>query len=876
MLERRASTISLSVISDSSSSRGSIAPSLRSPGFGGSGGRPSGPARRPSMVGAQPPAPLPPVITSTPSVDHSYSAPIVMTLSGTTGSTASAISSNSTLMNTIPSSPAVSSLLKHAGSSGARAVSTPSFLRRSASGYIGRRSGASTPSSSAAGSPLRNVIELVGEVDEHRPPPVPLPISAGGVSKSISEPQLGSGSLFIGTSISDSVLAVSPRTPLRPGGTRSRRVSLRGTIRTPDTATSAAYESSSSFADAEESNSPSDSEHHLFPRFETVDTDELPPRSPLSPIGPPSGRRTGSNSRSRPPNNRRRSRSGTVNRRSVTKQDSTTSIRTVVAMSSPGGRAQPKLFEDEQAAEAEAAEAGDEAAYDSSNFASSSRARDIRVHKERSRELEKLDRTNESGKGKQRRLTNSPETSMLAASDFGSEEGTPRLDTIDPATVLLSVPERDEPGQDLIPEPGSSLGLALGPVAHTDSHSRAPLGRRAGPVTPQLQIQPDNAVPVIISPGGVVDTPKPMEVDDSSGDSLNEYANVALTDSVRAIVRSDEERFRELAWEAVREELEYYAEKGDIQMCAHLATVAPGELSLNSMRQEQFVRAYVELLERNRMHAQAAYVRKYCTIEAVRSRALVHTAVNLACGRCRKPIDIALDSTSSMSTKRELRSQALCTNCQLGGARCSICRLPIEGLVIQCPVCTHGGHQDCVRRYYGSQPMRSLHAHEVPARPWHERLGLSGSGISSGPSSVRHATMPPAAARPPAHGMSLLTANAPSRAASLLSTISSAVPSPAMTSSASATVSSCADGSSGPVGTGAATATATHTVTTTEKNSSVDGGQNGAAARRTPTMMGHPCAAGCGHYCWVASMGQGQSDAAGGFLGLQVAGVAAH
>ncbi|KAH7104433.1 hypothetical protein BKA62DRAFT_460576 [Auriculariales sp. MPI-PUGE-AT-0066] len=57
-----------------------------------------------------------------------------------------------------------------------------------------------------------------------------------------------------------------------------------------------------------------------------------------------------------------------------------------------------KLFKDEQAAEAEAAEAGDEAAYDSSNFVSLSRARDIRVHKERSRELEKLDKTNESGR----------------------------------------------------------------------------------------------------------------------------------------------------------------------------------------------------------------------------------------------------------------------------------------------------------------------------------------------------------------------------------------------------------------------------------------------------------------------------------------------
>ena len=198
-------------------------------------------------------------------------------------------------------------------------------------------------------------------------------------------------------------------------------------------------------------------------------------------------------------------------------------------------------------------------------------------------------------------------------------------------------------------------------------------------------------------------------------------------------------------------------------------------------------------------------------------------------------------------------------------------RLPVDGLLIHCPVCTHGGHQDCIRRYYTSQPMRSLHLHEVPARPTHggvtERLISSAHSGTSSSNLVRQSNIPP---RGP--GVSLLTANAPSRAASLLSTIST-VPS-VIAGSTTGTVLSGTDISSDPPSLQIGVTGHSTTLSATELNASSD--RDRAETRKESQMMGHPCAAGCGHYCWVASLGQVEAGAGPGFLSGGLPAVSAH
>ncbi|EJD41071.1 hypothetical protein AURDEDRAFT_186730 [Auricularia subglabra TFB-10046 SS5] len=632
MLERRSSTVSL--LSDSSSSRGSRRSPLPL------GPRPSA-VRRPSIIAA---------------AEHAFSAPTVLTLAAIGGGTTSVTSAAGT--SGIVGSPAVSSLLKHAGGTmGGR----PNIIATQAMRIP--RSGRSTPNSSNPGSPLKHVVELGngnGNSDNMMSRSVSAPTMA---STSITEP------IFMSSSISIGALAsASTSSRPRPVG-RGRKPSLRGGVKVPESLTS--YESASVADDEGESSAGS---AHGF--------------QPSSDTGADSGDR---------PRKKRRPRSGTLGapgRRTLTKQESHASIRTVVAASPP--RAEQKLATSEDD-EAHAVE------------------------------------------------TPIPQVEVIEASS-------------------------------------GSLGLALGPLARRDESLVQSSRERGAHVESKASA-----------------SERKVELETPSEDSVNEYANVLLSETVRRAVRLDEDRYRQIGWAAVREELEYYAEKGDVQMCAHLATVAPDELLLAPLRVEQFVKAYVELLERSRMHTQAAYIRKHCTVPTVRERTQLHTSISLSCGRCKKP----LEGSSFLESQQPagVRSFTLCRSCRQGGARCSICRLPVQGLMILCPVCTHGGHQDCMRKYYPQQPMRAMPQPDLPAHPGqHVHAHL-------------HRDASP-------HQVSLLTAAAPSRAGSMLSTTSTS-----------------------------ASATSTYyTADSSEKERDRE-----EPRERTRPLMGHPCAAGCGHFCWVAN-----------------------
>lgn len=58
-------------------------------------------------------------------------------------------------------------------------------------------------------------------------------------------------------------------------------------------------------------------------------------------------------------------------------------------------------------------------------------------------------------------------------------------------------------------------------------------------------------------------------------------------------IREQERRLTQAAWAAVRALLEWYAEEGDIQMCALMALVAQEELAVSKQRLVMFVEGYI-------------------------------------------------------------------------------------------------------------------------------------------------------------------------------------------------------------------------------------------------------------------------------------------
>ncbi|KAG2341601.1 hypothetical protein BDR05DRAFT_888115 [Suillus weaverae] len=171
-----------------------------------------------------------------------------------------------------------------------------------------------------------------------------------------------------------------------------------------------------------------------------------------------------------------------------------------------------------------------------------------------------------------------------------------------------------------------------------------------------------------------------------------------MTESRRRAVMEEEAQLREAAWHALREAVEEFAEAGDVQMCAMLALIAAKELGISRRRGLQFLEAYIELLTRLRLHTCAAYLRKCSDFEDVLNTTKLETIIYTACGRCRKPVLLSRARTVT-------GVHALCTTCKSAVVKCSICHLPVRALLFQCSVCTHGGHQECYRRYHMGRPM---------------------------------------------------------------------------------------------------------------------------------------------------------------------------
>ncbi|KAI0372640.1 WD40 repeat-like protein [Pilatotrama ljubarskyi] len=173
-------------------------------------------------------------------------------------------------------------------------------------------------------------------------------------------------------------------------------------------------------------------------------------------------------------------------------------------------------------------------------------------------------------------------------------------------------------------------------------------------------------------------------------------------DQTKAAIREAEGRLRQLAWETMKERFEQYADEGDITTCAVMSLVLPEELKIPKARAARFVESYIEVLTRLRMHTCAAYLRKFVDIEDIRATTSLQTTVYVSCGRCRKPI--LQPAGPMLRGGRPSGSYAYCTSCQANVTKCSICRLPVRALMFQCPVCSHGGHQECYRAYYFRRP----------------------------------------------------------------------------------------------------------------------------------------------------------------------------
>ncbi|KII91642.1 hypothetical protein PLICRDRAFT_515536 [Plicaturopsis crispa FD-325 SS-3] len=283
-------------------------------------------------------------------------------------------------------------------------------------------------------------------------------------------------------------------------------------------------------------------------------------------------------------------------------------------------------------------------------------------------------------------------------------------------------------------------------------------------------------------------------------DGLNptESRSMDYTQRRNRVVRAEEAKFREMGWRTMRDTLDYLAEEGDVQMCAFLSLVASQELQVGKMKVVRFLDAYIDSLCRLRMHTSAAYLRKYVQVDQIRASTTLETTIYSSCGRCRKPIIQPAFSARTADGGVPRGGYSYCISCHNYATQCSICHLPVRAMLFQCSICEHGGHQECYRKYYMDRPML-----EMPLR----------------------------------------------QAPSSLADFTTSQPSPSLQSkirgrsrSESRDISDIESG----------TDRDDESVSgTTDVATEYDGGAVGVSGHKR--LLGHLCAAGCGHFCWAAN-----------------------
>ncbi|KAI0093423.1 hypothetical protein BDY19DRAFT_923627 [Irpex rosettiformis] len=267
----------------------------------------------------------------------------------------------------------------------------------------------------------------------------------------------------------------------------------------------------------------------------------------------------------------------------------------------------------------------------------------------------------------------------------------------------------------------------------------------------------------------------------------------------REAIRQAEARLRDAGWEAMKESLEILADEGDIQMCAMLALIASDELKIGKGRMVRFIETYIDSLMRLRLHGPAAYIRKHSSSEAVRVKTETGTTIETVCGKCRKPL--LQSAPVPPKAKKPMGNFAYCLKCKAGATKCSICHLPVRALAFTCPICMHGGHQECYQQYHTRRPLISVTptVTEPTSLPYLNPNNSNGSQRSQ---------------RPPL-GPRASSVGREDREGS-------------------------DDGISTREGDGSLVGSK---ITETMGDPSVS----------NVAIQGHPCAAGCGHYCWATN-----------------------
>ncbi|ORY03437.1 WD40 repeat-like protein [Basidiobolus meristosporus CBS 931.73] len=228
-------------------------------------------------------------------------------------------------------------------------------------------------------------------------------------------------------------------------------------------------------------------------------------------------------------------------------------------------------------------------------------------------------------------------------------------------------------------------------VAEGKSYSPAssPLDQKANI---KIQILPTMANSELTEESQWIENSDLYDTLESDSDSESDDSDSLLTKPFKSETRTNSETVvntfalteePDLEWgqEAILNNLmEYYGEKGDVQMCVTLLLVLDKHIKHQFSLEEQWFWSYIDLLHRFKLWSAAAAVRLACKLASVRQQSQESTTIHTSCNYCFKPL---------LNSKH---GYWVCDKCRKLLNPCSLCHQTVRGLYVWCQGCSHGGH----------------------------------------------------------------------------------------------------------------------------------------------------------------------------------------
>lgn len=131
----------------------------------------------------------------------------------------------------------------------------------------------------------------------------------------------------------------------------------------------------------------------------------------------------------------------------------------------------------------------------------------------------------------------------------------------------------------------------------------------------------------------------------------------------------------------------------EILRCAQILPRILQSAQIPARRTRSIYVAYIDLLMRLELFAQANQIVKSSDDEEIAAMSRKDVEIKIQCGGCKK-------SELRRKDVRVAAATVYCQTCKACVSRCSLCDLPVTGLLQWCPICGHGGHLSCLKKWF--------------------------------------------------------------------------------------------------------------------------------------------------------------------------------